>query len=139
MCIRDRSRILGALQYTAPEYFVGDPGSERADLYSLGVIAYQMLSGRLPYDAEAARVRTRAAQRKLRYATVLDEQRDIPPWIDVALRKAVHPEPLERYEALSEFVYDLRHPNAELLRRAPLISRNPVAFWRTACAVLGTI
>jgi len=137
------SRILGTVQYTAPEYFVGDAGSERADLYSLGVIAYQMLSGRLPYDAEAARVRTRAAQRKLRYATLLDErrdsQRDIPPWIDAALRKAVHPEPLERYEALSEFVYDLRHPNSELLRSAPLIARNPVAFWRTACAVLGAI
>jgi len=133
------ARILGTLQYTAPEYFVGDAGSERSDIYSLGVIAYQMLSGRLPYDAEAARVRTRAAQRKLRYATVLDEQRDIPLWIDAALRKAVHPEPFERYEALSEFVYDLRHPNAELLRSAPLIARNPVAFWRTACAVLGAI
>src|SRR3954470_13331104 len=133
------SRILGTLQYTAPEYFVGDAGSERADLYSLGVIAYQMLSGRLPYGAEAARVRTRATQRKLRYATVFDEQRAIPPWIDAALRKAVHPQPLERYDALSEFVYDLRHPNSELVRSAPLIARNPVAFWRTACAVLGAI
>src|SRR5205814_4575606 len=80
------SRILGTLQYTAPEYFVGDPGSERADLYSLGVIAYQMLSGRLPYGADAARVRTRAAQRKLTYATLLDEQRDTRPWISAALR-----------------------------------------------------
>ena len=137
------SRILGTLQYTAPEYFVGDAGSERADLFSLGVIAYHMLSGRLPYGAEAARVRTRAAQRKLRYETLLDEQRDsqrdIPPWIDAALRKAVHPEPLERYEALSEFVYDLRRPNVELLRSAPLIARNPVAFWRTTCAVLSAI
>ena len=84
-------------------------------------------------------MRTRAAQRKLQYATLLDEQRDVPPWIDVALRKAVHPDPLERYEALSEFVYDLRHPNSELLRSAPLIARNPVAFWRTACALLGAI
>ena len=133
------SRILGTLQYTAPEYFVGDPGSERADLFSLGVIAYQMLSGRLPYGAAAAQVRTRAALRRLQYATVLDEQRDIPPWIDAALRKAVHPEPLERYEALSEFVYDLRHPNADLLRAVPLIARNPVAFWRAACAVLGLL
>jgi serine/threonine protein phosphatase PrpC len=133
------SRILGTVQYTAPEYFVGDAGSERADLYSLGIIAYQMLSGRLPYGAEAARVRTRAAQRKLRYATLLDEQRDIPPWIDAALKKSVHPEPLERYEALSEFVYDLRHPNSELLCGAPLIARNPVAFWRTVCALLGAI
>jgi len=133
------SRILGTFQFTAPEYFVGDAGTERSDLYSLGVIAYQMLSGRLPYDAEAARVRTRAAQRKLRYATVLNEQRDLPAWVDAALRKAVHPEPLERYEALSEFVYDLRHPNSELLRSAPLVARNPVVFWRTACAVLGAI
>jgi serine/threonine protein kinase len=133
------SRVLGTVQYTAPEYFVGDLGSVRSDLYSLGVIAYQMLSGGLPYGAEAARVRTRADQRKLQYATLLDEKRDIPPWVDAALRKAVYPEPLERYEALSEFVYDLRHPNADLLRSAPFIARNPVAFWRTACAVLGAI
>src|SRR5690349_8264071 len=135
----EHSSILGTLQYTAPEYFVGDVGSERSDLYSLGVIAYQMLSGRLPYDAEAARVRTRAAQRRLRYASLLDDQRDIPPWVDAALRKAVHPVPLERYEALSEFVYDLRHPNAELLRATPLLERNPVLFWKAACAVLGVV
>jgi serine/threonine protein kinase len=133
----ERSSILGTLQYTAPEYFVGDAGSERSDLFSLGVIAYQMLSGRLPYDAEAARVRTRAAQRALEYSTLLDEQRDIPPWVDAALGKAVHPEPLERYEALSEFVYDLRHPNTSLLRTMPLLERNPLLFWKMACAVLG--
>lgn len=130
------SRILGTLQYTAPEYFVGDPGSERADLYSLGVIAYQMLSGRLPYGAAAAQVRTRAALRRLEYDSALDEQREIPPWVDAALRKAVHPEPLERYEALSEFVYDLRHPNADLLRRAPMIERNPLMFWKCLSALL---
>jgi len=78
-----------------------------------------MLSGRLPYGAEAARVRTRAAQRRLQYETLLDDQRDVPAWIDAALRKAVHPEPFERYEALSEFVHDLRHPNTELMRSAP--------------------
>ena len=133
----ERSSILGTLQYTAPEYFVGDAGSERSDLYSLGVIAYQMLSGRLPYGADAARVRTRAAQRRLQYATLLDEERAVPAWVDAALRKAVHPDPLERYEALSEFVHDLRHPNAELLRRTPLIERNPLLFWKGLSLALG--
>ena len=99
-----------------------------------------MLSGRLPYGAEAARVRTRAAQRKLRYATVLDEDDARHPAVDRrGAEEGRPPEPLERYESLSEFVYDLRHPNSELLRSAPLIERNPVAFWRTACAVLGAI
>ena len=128
-----RSSILGTLQYTAPEYFVGDPGTERSDLYSLGVIAYQMLSGRLPYGAEAARVRTRSAQRKLEYESLSD----IPAWVDAALRKAVHPDPLERYESLSEFVYDLRHPNATLLRPTPLVERNPVLFWKGVSLALG--
>ena len=131
------SSILGTLQYTAPEYFIGDPGTERSDLYSLGVIAYQMLSGRFPYGAEAARVRTRAAQRKLQYATLLDEQGDIPAWIDAAVRKAVHPDPLQRYESLSEFMYDLRHPNAALLRPTPLVERNPALFWKVVSAALG--
>ena len=133
----ERSGILGTLQYSAPEYFVGDPGTERSDLYALGVITYQMLSGRLPYGAEAARVRTRAAQRKLQYQTLLDEQRDIPAWIDAAVRKAVHPDPLERYEALSEFVHDLRHPNTALLRPTPLVARNPTLFWKGVSAALG--
>jgi serine/threonine protein kinase len=130
----ERSSILGTLQYTAPEYFVGDAGTERSDLYSLGVIAYQMLSGRLPYGAEAARVRTRKAQRALQYASLTDE---IPPWIDAALRKAVHPDPLQRYEVLSEFVHDLRHPNAALLRPTPLVERNPTLFWKGVSAILG--
>jgi serine/threonine protein kinase len=133
----ERAGILGTLQYTAPEYFVGDPGSEQSDLYSLGVIAYQMLSGRLPYGAEAARVRSRAAQRRLQYDPLVDAEAGVPAWVDAALRKAVHPDPRERYASLSELLYDLRHPNAELLRTPSLAERNPVRFWKGVSCVLG--
>ena len=81
-------------QYTAPEYFLGEGGSQRSDIFSLGVIAYQMLTGRLPYGAQVAKTRTKSQQKKLRYRSVLDDNRDIPAWIDGALRKAVHPDPL---------------------------------------------
>lgn len=130
--------ILGTAQYTAPEYFLGEPGTPRSDLFSLGVITYQMLSGRLPYGAEVAKSRTRAAQKKLRYQSVLDESREIPAWIDAALAKAVHPDPDKRYEELSEFVHDLRHPNNALLGRGspPLIERNPVFFWKCTSFLL---
>src|SRR5215475_5644140 len=85
-----RTQILGTAQYTAPEYFLGESGPQRSDIFSLGVIAYQMLTGRLPYGAEVARTRTRAQQKKLRYKSILNDNRDIPVWIDGALKKAVH-------------------------------------------------
>lgn len=134
----DRHEILGTAQYTAPEYFLGESGSSGSDLFSLAVIAYQMLSGRLPYGTEVAKTRTKAAQRRLSYRSVLDENRAIPAWIDGVLKKALHPNPYHRYEALSEFVYDLRHPNQAYLNqtRPPIMERNPVAFWKTVSLFL---
>ena len=59
-----RGDILGTFQYTAPEYFLGENGSPRSDIFSLGVITYQMLTGRLPYGAKVARTRTKVAAAK---------------------------------------------------------------------------
>src|SRR5206468_9727422 len=72
----DHNDILGTAQYTAPEYFLGESGSSRSDIFSLGVISYQMLTGRLPYGAQIAKARTRSEQRKLKYASVLDDNRE---------------------------------------------------------------
>lgn len=136
-----RNNILGTAQYTAPEYFLGENGTSRSDIFSLGVITYQMLAGRLPYGTQVAKSRTRAAQKKLIYNPVLDDDREIPVWIDEALRKAVHPNPYRRYGELSEFVFDLRHPNKEFLNktRAPLMERNPVLFWKSVSFILMVI
>ncbi len=136
-----QSQILGTQQYAAPEYFLGEEGSSRSDIFSLGVITYQMLTGRLPYGAEVAKSRTKSAQRKLRYESVLDDKREIPAWIDGVLRKAVHPEPGKRYGELSEYLYDLRHPNQAFLNKThpPLIERNPVVFWKSVSFILALI
>jgi serine/threonine protein kinase len=133
-----RSEMLGTEQYAAPEYFLGEAASERSDIFSLGVIAYQMLCGRLPYGANVAKARTRAAQRKLSYASVLEDDRAIPAWIDEVLRRAVHPDPLQRQEAVSELVHDLRHPSGRYLDRArpPLLERKPVLFWKGVSGLL---
>jgi serine/threonine protein phosphatase PrpC len=137
----DRAGLLGTAQYSAPEYFLGEGGSPRSDLFSLGVITYQMLTGRLPYGAEVAKCRTRAAQNNLRYDSALHDDREIPAWIDGVLRKAVHPNPAKRYAELSEFVHDLRHPNQAFLGKArpPLLERNPVAFWKGVALLLAAV
>ncbi len=133
--------ILGTVQYTAPEYFVGGGVSPRSDLFSLGVISYQMLTGKLPYGSQLANARTKSQFGKLRYKSVLDENREVPAWIDGALRKAVHPDPNKRYESLSEYTFDLRHPNPGYLNPSPtpLIERNPNLFWKCTTAILACI
>ena len=130
--------VPGTFQYTAPEYFLGEGGTPGSDLYSLGVIAYQMLTGRLPYGAQMARARTRSRQRSVAYVSALDNDRAIPAWIDGVLKKAVHSDPRKRYQELSEFLFDLRHPNESFMRSeaAPLIERSPLLFWKALSFLL---
>jgi serine/threonine protein phosphatase PrpC/predicted Ser/Thr protein kinase len=137
----DPAEILGTVQYTAPECFLGTPSTPGSDVFSVGVIAYQMLTGRLPYGDAVPRARTRAAQRRLRYASALALRPLLPVWVDGALRKAVHPDPGRRYQALSEFIHDLRHPNPAFTdgRRASLLERDPHLFWRLLSLVLGLV
>ncbi|MDP4002435.1 bifunctional protein-serine/threonine kinase/phosphatase [Methylobacterium sp. NEAU K] len=137
----DAAEILGTVQYTAPECFLGEPSTPGSDVFAVGVMAYQMLTGRLPYGGQVPRARTRAAQRKLRYVSARSARPLLPVWVDGALRKAVHPDPARRYRALSEFVHDLRHPNPAFTdaRRASLLERDPLLFWRLLSLVLGLV
>jgi serine/threonine protein phosphatase PrpC len=134
----NRNDVLGTAQYTAPEYFLGEPVSSRSDLFSLGIITYQMLTGRLPYGAAAAKARTRSQFNRLIYSPGSHRDREMPVWIDGTLERAVHPNPFKRYDSLSEFLFDLRHPNANYLNTSstPLIERNPLLFWKSTTIVL---
>jgi serine/threonine protein kinase len=133
-----QQRMLGAAQWAAPETFLGEPGTAQADVFSLGVIAYQMLTGRLPYGTQVPKVASKAELMRLDYKSALEYRRDIPVWVDGAIRKAVHPDPRKRYEEASEFAWDLRHPNQAFLSRTrpPLIERDPVTFWKCVSAIL---
>ena len=134
-------RLVGTLQYTAPEYFVGDGASERSDRFSLAVITYQMLAGQLPYGLHATRVRTSADATRLRYVPLRHFRPDLPAWLDAVLHKALQPQPRRRQAVVSEFVHDLRAPGREFLesRPPPLIERDPVRFWQCATVLLGLL
>ena len=130
--------LLGAAQYAAPEYFIGDIGSTSSDQFSLGIIAYQILTGRLPYGDAVPRVRSTKAIQKLRYIPASDLNTEIPNWIDAAIKRAVNPTRENRYPQISEFIHDLFHPNANYLtqKSLPLLQRNPLRFWQFSTAVL---
>ncbi|MGE0738598.1 protein kinase domain-containing protein [Sulfurimonas sp.] len=134
----EQENLLGTALYSAPEYFLGKEGTTRSDLFSLGVIVYEMLSGHFPYGVEVARAKNEPAQKKLRYTPLYHYNQEIPVWVDEAVKKAVALNPNERYEELSEFLYDLRHPNEEFLKKKkpPLVEKNSVVFWQGVSFVL---
>jgi len=72
---------------------------------------------------------------------VLSDECEIPAWIDEALKKALIPDPYKRYAELSEFVFDLRHPNKTFINktRPPLMERNPVVFWKSVSFILAVV
>ncbi len=126
----EHNEIVGTANYSAPEYFKGESGSNRSDIYSLGVIAYEILTGKLPYGEISAE---RASKKKFNYVSARQYNPLVPDWMDACLRKAVHPNPERRYGLLSEFLSDFSKPNQALLDRnssQPLLERNPLAFWR---------
>lgn len=105
------------------------------------MIAYQMLTGNLPYGTQVSKVRTRAQLWKLRYVSAQNTKRHIPDWVDGVLKILVHPDPFKRYESLSEFIADLRTPNRDFIlnSQAPLAQKNPVLFWKTIAVILSLI
>ncbi len=131
----ERPHLVGTIDYTAPEYHLGERPTNRSDIYALGVIAYELLTERLPYGKGFA---SRRDVSNLSYVPARELRDDVPVWIDAALEKAVHKRPVERTDVLSALVEDLRRPNAALGydRPRPLLQRNPVGFWRTVALIL---
>ncbi|MFT5671251.1 MAG: serine/threonine protein phosphatase PrpC [Glaciecola sp.] len=133
--------LRGTIRYSAPEYFLGHQGTPCSDLYALAVMTYQMLSGGFPYSAHIIQATSVAAQRKFTYQSLINDDSDLPPWIDDTLHRALQLNPLKRYPHLSEFTYDMRHPNKLFLTktRQPLLQRDPLLFWQSLSFILFVI
>ena len=129
--------IPGDLLYAAPEYFIGDVGTEQSDQFSLAVLCYTLLCGRYPYGTKLAHCHTRANQQKLKYQSAIDGNAHIPLWLDGALKRALHINPEKRFTALSEFIYALRYPTPhQYAQPLPLVKRHPLAFYKTLALIL---
>ncbi len=99
--------VLGTAAYLAPEQARGEPAGPPADFYSLGVVAYQLLSGRLPYEApsltELARLQDSGPPERLDRINP-----DVPAALSAAVLRALHRDPEGRYADGPEMEQALR-------------------------------
>lgn len=136
---QDSSVPVGSVHYIAPEYLLGQPATNRSDLFSLGMIGYEMLTGERPFKDTDFRLKRPDSFNAWQYRSARMLRKELPLWLDLALEKACAPNPRERYAAFSELEKDLSEPSATLLARrqsAPLIERNPLTFWKLISGIL---
>lgn len=132
--------IVGTPEYMAPEQARGT-ADERSDIYALGVVLFELLSGRLPHEAESPVLLLDAKFRKepesLRN---IAPERGIPKMLDVAVSRALSTEPEHRYKSAAELrealEAALREPEAPSARRK-LVTRGLASA--VALAVIGVI
>jgi serine/threonine protein kinase len=99
--ITQAGSVLGTAAYLAPEQASGAEVTPAADLYGLGVVTYQLLAGRLPYDAASLSELAHLQQRS--YPVRLDElTSDVPTALAVAVQRALSLEPQQRFASAEE-------------------------------------
>jgi serine/threonine protein kinase len=127
-----RDIVLGTADYSAPEYRYGGKVGPASDQFSLAVLLYEMLTGKLPYGSNYGNATDLHSVQKLKYISAMQHNPLVPYWLDKALEKALSIYPNSRYEALSEWYQDLKRPNPEWLtqRQQPLMERHPNRVWK---------
>ncbi len=134
----ERSNQLGTRGYSAPEYQLSQPTGPYSDQFSLGILFYELLTGKHPYGPQYQRAVSAKDFSLLRYTPSYEYNPLIPVWMDMAIQKAVSLDPQRRYPALSEFITDLNkaNPGFTRQRQSPLLERNPLRFWKAMAMLL---
>ncbi len=114
--ITQTGAVMGTPQYLSPEQAQGLPATPRSDVYSLGVVAFECLAGRRPFEADSPVATALAHIRE----PVPDLPPDVPADLAAVVHRALAKDPAERYADGAEFAAALRDPATELLRAAPV-------------------
>jgi eukaryotic-like serine/threonine-protein kinase len=99
---------LGTADYIAPEQVAGKRGDSRSDIYAMGVILYEMLTGKLPFTGSSAAgaMKSRLQNPPIPPSIALPS---ISPHLQEVLYRALEKDPKKRYARAHEFAHDLQH------------------------------
>lgn len=109
-------KAIGSVHYIAPEQARGDVTDEKADIYSVGVMLYEMITGRLPFEADNA-VSVAIMQLQVDPKRPKEINPAIPDGLEEITLRAMQKNPSQRYQSAAEMLRDI-----EAFRRNPSIS-----------------
>jgi eukaryotic-like serine/threonine-protein kinase len=108
--------VLGTSDYIAPEQAQGQPVNAQTDVYSLGVVLYELLTGEVPFPGENF---VAVAMRHINEPPphVSERRPEVPPRLDAALQRAMAKDPADRFPSMDSFCNELAVCLQELGRR----------------------
>ena len=102
----------GSAPYISPEQVLGTREDPRADIFSLGVVLYEMVTGAFPFGEPDTDVRNRLWLDPVPPST---QNRDVPPWLQEIILRCLEPRPEARYQSAALVAFDLRNPEQVML------------------------
>lgn len=102
--------IIGTPEYMSPEQIRGGEVDHRADIYALGIVAYEMLAGHLPFSGDTATVLYKQVHEMPPPLTALTQT---PPHVIAAITRALAKDPAQRFQSASEFAAALADARAQ--------------------------
>ena len=121
--------VLGTAGYLSPEQAQGDRATPASDRYALGVVAFELLTGSRPFEADSPTAE--AAAHVNAPVPSVSARVDVPPEIDGSFARALAKDPAERFESCADFVAALRAAYADAAGQTrPLAAVAPTAATR---------
>jgi eukaryotic-like serine/threonine-protein kinase len=137
--------IMGTAQYLSPEQAHGQPVDARSDLYSIGIVLYELLTGRVPFDAESA-VTVALKQVSEDPVPPMQLNPEVPPALDAVVMRAMEKDPARRFQDADEFIAALEAARTDPGAIVPpppveevVEDRDPSRWWLWLLGVLALV
>ena len=130
--------VLGTLDYMSPEQVRGLAVDQRSDIFSFGVMVYEMIAGRLPFSG-ASKTDTVYRITQVQPDAVTRYNYDVPPDLDRIVRKCLEKQPSRRYQTVRDLLIDLSTLQRDSGSQPLVISAAAPSHWKLRWLLIGSL